>query len=69
MKTLLVGESLYLPSGQQCPWCKEEILLNRFADRLQGKSRERVAARLSKLRSGAITPRCLWFRTNTPTTG
>ena len=56
VKALLTGVSLFLPSGQKCPWCKEELLLNRFADRLQGTSRDRATARLLKLRSGPITP-------------
>jgi hypothetical protein len=56
IRTLLAGESLVLPSGQQCPWCKEQQLLTRFADRLQGRSRELAGERLRKLGSGPIRP-------------
>jgi hypothetical protein len=56
VRNLLAGESLFLPGGQKCPWCREEQLLGRFAARLEGKSLEFVTARLEKLRSGAIKP-------------
>ena len=56
VRTLLAGESLFLPSGQNCPWCKEDQLLGRFASRLEGKSLEFATARLEKLRSGSIKP-------------
>jgi hypothetical protein len=62
IRELLKGVELFLPRGQNCPWCEEERLLGRFADRLQGKALERAKVRLDKLRSGPIKPPLLMVK-------
>jgi hypothetical protein len=56
IEQILCGAEVFLPDGQNCPWCREHSLLTKFRPRLAGNSLAIAQQRIDRLEGPMSAP-------------